>query len=279
MNATRQIVPTSSSSAARTAFAPSTAGRALAADDRAYFEDRYDTDFSQVRLHTDAPAAALADAIGAKAFAAGADIAFGPGRYAPGDARGRELLAHELAHVAQQRAGGSAGVASAEAGARTAASHVAAGGAVPATMLGGAPTGVYADDKDEVPPKAASLPPLQLTPPAIDWMKMRDPYTSRGLPFKLRDADSIDAEWQRSSHLLDTLGIDDRFKLGFITKQWLLNKGLSFQLDSMNARDHPNFMDRSNLDWKNAHPGMWQTPMIPIFDLDWFRSSGSGKSP
>jgi len=267
----------------RAAFAPSATGRALAAEDRAFFEDRFDADFSQVRVHTDAPSAALADAIGANAFASGADIAFAPGRYAPGSARGRELLAHELAHVAQQRGGGAGGVASAEAGARQAARSVTGGAAVPAGALGGAPTGVYADDNDkpkpEVPPTLPTLPQLQLRPPAIDWMKMRDPYTSRGLTLGDRDADSIGAEWQRQSRLLDTLGIDDRFKLWFITKDWILNKGLSYQLDAQNARDNPNFFDRSNLDWKNAHPGSWETPTIPIFDLDWFRSSGKKKSP
>lgn len=281
MNATRQIVPTSSGGS-RAAFSPSATGRALAAEDRSFFEDRFDADFSQVRVHTDAPAAALAEAIGAKAFASGADIAFAPGRYAPGSARGRELLAHELAHVAQQRSGGAQGVAAAEAAARQGAGRVVQGGAVAAGGLGGAPAGVYADDngpETETPTKLPPLPPLQLTPPSIDWMKMREPFTSRGMPFTLRDGDSVAAEWQRSSRLLDTLGIDDRFKLWFITKDWILNKGLSYQLDSQNAREHPNAMDRFNLEWKNAHPGMWETPTIPIFDLDWFRSGGSRKSP
>src|SRR4051812_44968689 len=108
MSATRQIVPTSEP-ATRGALAPSAAGRALDPDDRVYFEDRFGEDFSHVRVPPDARHAALADAIGANAFASGDDIAFAPGRYAPGSARGRELLAHELAHVAQQHAGGAAG--------------------------------------------------------------------------------------------------------------------------------------------------------------------------
>jgi hypothetical protein len=283
MNATRQIVPTSASFT-RGVIGPSAVGRALDPDDREFFEDRFGSDFSHVRVHTDAPAATLADAIGANAFAAGDDLAFAPGRYAPGTARGRELLAHELAHVAQQHAGAGA-TASEEPHARSAARDVVQQGQAGAP--GRAPVGIYADDNDKttpvgpepLPPLPLTLPPLQLTPPAIDWMKMRDPYTSRGLPFTLQDADSIGAEWQRSSRLLDTLGIDDRFKLWFITKDWLLNKGLSYQLDWINSRDNPNAIDRFNLEWKDAHPSGWQTPMIPIFDLDWFRSSSKKKSP
>lgn len=59
-----------------------------------------------VRLHTGASSAALARQVGAQAFAVGPHIVFGEGRYAPGTARGRHLIAHELAHCAQQRAAG-----------------------------------------------------------------------------------------------------------------------------------------------------------------------------
>jgi hypothetical protein len=65
-------------------------------------EDRLGTGLGDVRLHA-GPAAALASAaIGARAFTHGADIVLGAGE-APDDGR---LLAHELVHVAQQRAGG-----------------------------------------------------------------------------------------------------------------------------------------------------------------------------
>lgn len=60
-------------------------------------------DFSGVRVHTDGAAAETARALQARAFTVGEDIAFGAGEYQPGTARGRELLAHELAHVVQQR--------------------------------------------------------------------------------------------------------------------------------------------------------------------------------
>ena len=51
-----------------------------------------------VRVHTGGSAAAAAGAIGAEAYATGTDIAFA-------SAPSRELVAHEAAHVVQQRAG------------------------------------------------------------------------------------------------------------------------------------------------------------------------------
>ncbi|MBN1439078.1 MAG: DUF4157 domain-containing protein, partial [Anaerolineales bacterium] len=50
-------------------------------------------------------AAASAKSIRALAYTAGSDVVFDSGRYAPETSEGRKLLAHELAHVAQQRPG------------------------------------------------------------------------------------------------------------------------------------------------------------------------------
>lgn len=57
---------------------------------------RLGSDFSGVRFHTDAEAAARADAMGARAFTSGADVYFGEGGF---DAA---VAAHELVHTAQQ---------------------------------------------------------------------------------------------------------------------------------------------------------------------------------
>jgi len=62
-------------------------------------------DFDKVRVHTDARAAASANAVQALAYTVGHDIVFGPGQYAPRSAPGGRLLAHELAHVLQQEPG------------------------------------------------------------------------------------------------------------------------------------------------------------------------------
>jgi len=257
-------------------------GAALPPPQRAFFERAFGQDFSNVRLHTDANAGAYARTLGAKAVTSRDDIAFAPGRYAPGSLPGRTLLAHELAHVAQQRQGGSADAS--EARASAAADRVAAGGAVPASSLGGAePGGLHCDPDEDAKPKPEGpqplppfrlpplVPPMQLQPPQLDWLKMRQTFDSRGLSMNDRDGASILSEWQRGSRLLDTFGMDDRFKFWFIDKPWLLNLGISMQLDQVNARDNPNAMDRFDREWKNAYPDEFRTPMIPIFDLDWFR--------
>lgn len=69
-------------------------------------------ELGDVQLHTDEVAGQEADALGARAFARGTDIYFGPGEYRPESRSGQELLAHELAHVAQQRRGESGSMAS-----------------------------------------------------------------------------------------------------------------------------------------------------------------------
>jgi peptidoglycan/xylan/chitin deacetylase (PgdA/CDA1 family) len=79
-----------------------TPGRPLDPATRALMERRFGRSFGWVRVHTGADAAASARAVDAHAYAVGHDIVFDTGRYAPGSPRGRGLLAHELAHVAQQ---------------------------------------------------------------------------------------------------------------------------------------------------------------------------------
>lgn len=58
---------------------------------------------ADVRVHTDEHAAALARAVSARAFTVGNDIFFGAGEYDPRTEAGSELIAHEAAHVVQQR--------------------------------------------------------------------------------------------------------------------------------------------------------------------------------
>lgn len=84
-------------------------GQPLDGTVRDFMEPRFGHDFSQVRVHTDGPAAESARAVNALAFTVGRNVVFGAGQYAPGAARGRELLAHELAHVVQQASGSTSG--------------------------------------------------------------------------------------------------------------------------------------------------------------------------
>jgi uncharacterized protein YcfJ len=72
-------------------------------------EPRFGRDFSLVRVHTDGDAAESARALSARAFTAGPDVVFATGGYSPGTPAGRNLIAHELAHVVQQASGPVAG--------------------------------------------------------------------------------------------------------------------------------------------------------------------------
>ena len=81
-------------------------GVPLDPDVRADMEARFQADFDSVRVHDHAAANRDAAVHSALAYTVGDDIAFGPGAYAPRSSAGRRLLAHELAHVVQQRRGG-----------------------------------------------------------------------------------------------------------------------------------------------------------------------------
>ncbi len=128
------------------------AGQPLEPAVRAQMEAALGHDFSRVRVHDGGEAADSARSVGAAAYTRGSRVVFGAGRFQPGTASGRRLIAHELAHVVQQAgSGGSAaggsgtGPAAArglEREARDAAAHAAsspagaAPGRVPALSAG-----------------------------------------------------------------------------------------------------------------------------------------------
>ncbi|MEM9309952.1 MAG: DUF4157 domain-containing protein [Pseudomonadota bacterium] len=80
-------------------------GEKMSAADRGFFEPRMGEDLSHVRLHRGHRAEEAAESIGARAFTMGRDIVLGAGEYGS-DHASRHLLAHELAHVQQNRRGG-----------------------------------------------------------------------------------------------------------------------------------------------------------------------------
>jgi hypothetical protein len=80
-------------------------GQPLDAQTRSTMEPRFGFDFSDVRVHADTQAAESAKAVGAHAYAAGSDVVFGDGKYAPSTAAGQQTLSHELTHVVQQASG------------------------------------------------------------------------------------------------------------------------------------------------------------------------------
>jgi hypothetical protein len=79
------------------------AGRPLEATTRSFMELRFGHDFHDVRVHDGAQADATAKSLNALAFTVGRQVVFRSGYYIPHSADGQRLLAHELAHVVQQR--------------------------------------------------------------------------------------------------------------------------------------------------------------------------------
>ena len=77
-------------------------GKPLDPESRAFFEPRFGSDFSHVRIHTDAGSAESAQSLAARAYTFNSHIVFGSGEYSPASQSGRHLLAHELGHVIQQ---------------------------------------------------------------------------------------------------------------------------------------------------------------------------------
>ncbi len=122
-------------------------------------ERRFARDFGNVRVHTDARAV---QALGAQAVTSGTDIAFAPNRYAPATPEGCGLLAHELAHVVQQRQGRPDPAVSSRAGDRDergaeAAVHALAAGRRP--VLAPAAAGLHCKPAGDAP---------TLLPPRLD---------------------------------------------------------------------------------------------------------------
>jgi hypothetical protein len=80
-------------------------GRPLEPAVRGFFEKRLGADLTNVRVHADNHAAESAQSINALAYTLGRDVFFAHGQYAPETTEGRRIIAHELAHVLQQKEG------------------------------------------------------------------------------------------------------------------------------------------------------------------------------
>jgi hypothetical protein len=78
-------------------------GSALSSSSRAFFEPRFNTDLSEVRIHNDTEAHQLASSVNAKAFAYKNNIVFNKGQFNPEKEEGKKLMAHELSHVVQMK--------------------------------------------------------------------------------------------------------------------------------------------------------------------------------
>jgi hypothetical protein len=79
------------------------AGQPLDKESRNFFEPHFGRDLAEVRVHTSPLASESAHQLDARAFTVGQHIHFAAGQYDPASTGGRQLLAHELAHTAQQQ--------------------------------------------------------------------------------------------------------------------------------------------------------------------------------
>ncbi len=90
---------------ARTISSSQGRGENLNPATEAFMSSRFNVDFSKVKIHTDKEAGEMSGRINAKAFTAGNDIYFNRGQFQPETIEGKHLLAHELAHTAQNLPG------------------------------------------------------------------------------------------------------------------------------------------------------------------------------
>ncbi len=69
---------------------------------QSFMQNRFGTDFNDVKIHTGGEAIQMNRELSAKAFTVGNDIYFNEGQYNPNSDEGKHLLAHELTHTVQQ---------------------------------------------------------------------------------------------------------------------------------------------------------------------------------
>lgn len=125
-------------------------GRPIEPTTRSAMETSFGESFADVRVHVHDAGDAAARETDARALTLGRDIAFREGEYEPDTLPGQRLIAHELAHVVQQRRGGDAPASPSEGGdaalegvARAAADAVTVG--APVSVSGASAPGVAAD--------------------------------------------------------------------------------------------------------------------------------------
>jgi hypothetical protein len=80
-------------------------GSRLSQDNRSFFEGRMNDNFGDVKLHKDKEATNAAKEIGAKAFTWQNHVVVNSDYFKEGSLESKQLLAHELKHVQQQKNG------------------------------------------------------------------------------------------------------------------------------------------------------------------------------
>ena len=171
-------------------------GRPLHAAARRTMEARFRHSFAEVRVHDDPAAHRAADALGARAYAAGRHVVFGREAGPAEQADGGRLLAHELAHVVQQSSGaqgrGASGTNALERDAQGAAERVARGEPAAVGPAAGAPA-VQLQPQDDAGATLAELlgSGLTLDNFASDSATLTDAHRTALADWKRRMADQL----------------------------------------------------------------------------------------
>jgi hypothetical protein len=95
--------PSVSDSLSRSIESSKGSGSSMDESTQSFMSERFDADFSKVRIHANSESVQMNQQLNAKAFTTGSDIYFNEGQYQPHSTEGKTLLAHELTHVIQQK--------------------------------------------------------------------------------------------------------------------------------------------------------------------------------
>lgn len=241
------------------------AGQALEGGVRSRMESAFGQSFAGVRVHTDANASGLSSDLNARALTVGRHVAFSAGEYQPGTLVGDALIAHELAHVLQQREEGALGRpapknASAYHGLEHDADDAAVGAVV--SLWGGGRRGLAKLPKRVLPRLKSGLrlqmdkcgcsptkkDPIPIPPPTQnqtyeEWLKSFTEYEGTGdrditglAPQKLKDyitgtlgvpPDCADVSLLLRHYYLESQGKTFTFKAGPEKKEFKIGAGVS----------------------------------------------------
>lgn len=119
--------------------------------------------------------------------------------------------------------------------------------------------------------------PPKVTVPAdpIDWFAMRKPFTDRGLPLTLRDADQIQQNWTLTyRNMVPILGPDLALKIA--------NIGTPIAYDFALARDNPTQIEKFDMETEKLLPpgkklGKIVVPIITPDTMSWTVEKLTGK--
>ncbi len=165
-------------------------GRPLDDATRRRMEGAFGENLEGVRVHTDAEAQAAMPSSGARAVTVGSDIFLAPNQIHPNSPTSEHLIAHELAHVVQQRRGGSEPPGAAhEADAERAAHAVQRG--QPGAIATASAAGVPQFAPDEVPVSSVSERPARTIKVSTGAGEVYAPYRVEDVTRMPREYDNM----------------------------------------------------------------------------------------